>query len=70
MSKEDLLKEFLLDDLVQEKGYMTKEEVANLKFIDHPDSKLINVIKTAIIGKSDGDSVLTMVNKLNKLLNK
>lgn len=70
MSKEELLKEFLLDDLVEKKGYMTKGEVANLKFIDHSDSKLINVLKTAILGKSEGDSVDIMVRKLNKTLNK
>lgn len=69
MSKEDLLKEFLLDDLVQERGYMTKEEVANLKFIDHSESKLINVLKIAILERSPGDSVDIMARKLNKLLN-
>lgn len=70
MSKEDLLKEFLLDDLVEEKGYMTKEEVAELKFIDHSNSKLITVLKAAILGKNEGDSVDTMVRKLNQILNK
>ena len=70
MSKEDLLKEFLMDDLVEEKGYMTKEEVIKLKFIDHSNSKLITVLKTAILGKNDGDSVETMVRKLNQILNK
>jgi hypothetical protein len=70
MSKEELLKEFLLDDLVQEKGYMSKEEVAELKFIDHSDSKLITVLKAAISGKTEGDSVDTMVRKLNQILNK
>lgn len=70
MSKEDLLKEFLMDDLVEEKGYMTKEEVARLKFIDHSDSKLITVLKAAILGKNEGDSVDAMVRKLNQVLNK
>jgi hypothetical protein len=70
MSKEELLKEFLMDDIVEEKGYMTKEEVAKLKFIDHSESKLINVLKTAILGKNDGDSVETMIRKLNQALNK
>lgn len=70
MSKEDLLKEFLMDDIVEAKGYMTKEQVANLKFIDHSESKLINVLKTAILGKNNGDSVETMVRKLNQVLNK
>lgn len=70
MSKEDLLKEFLMDDLVEEKGYMTKEEVTKLKFIDHSNSKLITVLKAAILGKNEGDSVDTMVRKLNQVLNK
>lgn len=70
MSKEELLKEFLMDDLVEEKGYMTKEEVAKLKFIDHSPSKLITVLKAAILGKNEGDSVDTMVRKLNQVLNK
>jgi hypothetical protein len=69
MTKEELLKEFLLDDIVEQKGYMTKEEVANLKFIDHSESKLINTLKTAILGKNNGDSVNTMVRKLNQILN-
>jgi|APTNR8051073442_1049403.scaffolds.fasta_scaffold00930_2 hypothetical protein len=70
MSKEDLLKEFLMDDIVEEKGYMTKEDVSKLKFIDHSNSKLISVLKIAILGKNDGDSVDTMVRKLNQTLNK
>jgi hypothetical protein len=69
MTKEELLKEFLLDDIVEQKGYMTKEEVANLKFIDHSELKLINTLKTAILGKNNGDSVNTMVRKLNQILN-
>ncbi len=70
MSKDDLLKEFLMDDLVEEKGYMTKEEVAKFKFIDHSESKLIEVLKVAILGKNEGESVDTIVRKLNQVLNK
>ncbi len=70
MNKEELLKEFLMDDLVEEKGYMTKEEVAKLKYIDHSDSKLIQVLKAAILGKNNDDSVGIVVRKLNQVLNK
>ncbi len=70
MTKEELLKEFLMDDIVEAKGYMTKTEVAKLKFIDYSNSKLINVLKTAILGKNEGTSVSVMVNKLNNILNK
>jgi hypothetical protein len=59
-----------MDDIVEEKGYMTKEDVSKLKFIDHSNSKLISVLKIAILGKNDGDSVDTMVRKLNQTLNK
>lgn len=70
MTKEELLREFLSDDIVEQKGYMTKDEAEKLKFIDHSDSKLVNTLKTVIIGRSNGDSVDTMVRKLNQLLNK
>lgn len=70
MTKEELLREFLMDDLVEQKGYMTKEEVAKLKFIDQPESKLIHTLKAAILGKDKGDSIDTMVRKLNQILNK
>ena len=70
MTKEELLREFLMDDLVEQKGYMTKEEVAKLKFIDHSESKLIHTLKAAILGKDKGDSIDTMVRKLNQTLNK
>ncbi len=70
MTKEELLREFLMDDLVEQKGYMTKEEVTKLKFIDHSESKLINTLKAAILGKDKGDSIDTMVRKLNQTLNK
>lgn len=69
MNKEDLLKEFLQDALVEQKGYMTKEDVAKLKFTDPSSSKLINVLKTAILGKNNGDSVETVARKINQILN-
>ena len=70
MNKEELLKEFLMDDIVEQNGHMTKEEVENLKFIDHSESKLVEVLKIAILGKRSGESVDTMVRKLNKFMNK
>ncbi|MCB9082110.1 MAG: hypothetical protein H6555_10405 [Lewinellaceae bacterium] len=70
MTKEELLKEFLMDDIVEEKGYITKEEVDSLKFSDPTDSKLITVLKTAISGKNEGNSVNIMVSKINQVLNK
>ena len=59
-----------MNDLLEKKGYMTKEQVLKLKFNDHSNSKLITVLKAAILGKNEGDSVDTMVRKLNQVLNK
>jgi hypothetical protein len=70
MTKEELLKEFLLDDLVEQKGYMTKEEVNQLKFIDQSEIKLIQIIKAAILGKEKEESTDSMIRKLNNALNK
>lgn len=70
MSKEELLKEFLMDDLVEERGYMTKEEVAKLKFIDRTESKFIELIKLAILSNSEGKSVNDIVRVINRSLNK
>ncbi len=70
MSKEELLKEFLMDALVEERGYMTKEEVAQLKFIDHSESKLIELIKLVILSNSEGKSVNDIVRLINRNLNK
>ena len=70
MNKEELLREFLLDDIVEEHGHMTKEEVKKLKFIDHSESKLVEILKIAILGKGNGENIDTMVRKLNKFMNK
>jgi hypothetical protein len=70
MTKEELLREFLSDDLVEAKGYMTKAQVEQLKFSDPSESKLINVFKTAIQGKASSESLDQVTRKLNQLLNK
>ena len=70
MTKEELLKEFLSDDLVEAKGYMTKTQVGQFKFSDHSESKLVAVLKTAIQGKANNETLDTVIRKLNQLLNK
>jgi hypothetical protein len=73
MKKEQILKEFLADELVLKKGYLSKEEVEKIQFKDYPKNKLIEVIRTAITNKgeygnnlSDND-VSAIARKLNKL---
>lgn len=66
MTKEELLKEFLSDDLVINKGYLRKEDVGKIQFSEYSDNILVKVIKTAIISKEDGDNK-SITRKLNKL---
>lgn len=70
MNKEDLMKEFLSDDIVEERGHMPKQATETLRWVDHIDSKLVEVIKIAIMSRSEGDSTSITVRKLNQFLNK
>lgn len=70
MTKEDIFKNFIDDPLLVEKGYMTKEKIEKLKFIDESDIKLIEVIKMAINGNIDGESEGVISRKINQYLNK
>jgi hypothetical protein len=69
MTKENIFKNFIEDPLLIEKGYMTKEKLDDLKFIDQSGIKLIEVIKMAIdcTVEEFGESVAA--RKINKFLN-
>lgn len=70
MTKEIMFKLFLNDPLLIEKNYLTEEERNSLKFIDESESKLIKVIKMAIIDNINGESTNTTSRKINQYLNK
>lgn len=70
MTKENIFKNFIEDPLLIEKGYISKEKIEKLKFIDHSGVKLIEVIKMAINGNVDGDSEGVISRKINQYLNK
>lgn len=69
MTKENIFKNFIEDALLIEKGYISKEKIEKLKFIDPSGVKLIEVIKIAINGNIDGDSEGVIKNKIQRLLN-
>lgn len=70
MTKENIFKNFMEDPLLVEKGYISKEKIEKIKFIDQSGVKLIEVIKMAINGNIDGDSEGVISRKINQYLNK
>jgi hypothetical protein len=69
MTKENIFKNFMEDSSLIEKGYISKERLSQLKFIDQSGVKLIEVIKMAIECSVDeyGESIAS--RKINKYLN-
>ena len=70
MTKENIFKNFIEDPLLIEKGYISKEKIEKIIFIDQSGVKLIEVIKMAINGNVDGDSEGVISRKINQYLNK
>jgi hypothetical protein len=69
MTKENIFKNFMEDPLLIEKGYISKEKIDNLRYVDQSGVKLIEVFKIAIDCSVDeyGESVAS--RKINKFLN-
>ncbi len=57
------------DPLLAERGYISKEKVEQLRFIDQSGVKLVEVIKIAINGNIDGETEGVIKNKIQRLLN-
>lgn len=70
MTADELIREFLSDDLFEEKHGISKEVAARWSFNQNTDNKLIVVIRTAISKKRNDDSDETIARNLNQLLNK
>ena len=70
MTKENILKSFIEDPILIERGYISKDKIKAIKFIDLSNVKLIEVIKIAINGNIDGESEGAIGRKINKYLNK
>jgi len=70
MTADELIREFLSDDLFEEKYGISKETAAKWGFTKDTDNKLIVAIRTAISKKKNDDSEETIARTLNQLLNK
>lgn len=69
MTKEEILKSFLSDDLMVEKKHLKKGETENIKWSDKDKSKLVTVIKLVIEGVTSKESNSITIRKINQLLN-
>lgn len=69
MTKVELLKTYLADDLFNDKDYLKNVDVDKINWRDLDNSKLVSVIKLAIEGEDsrEGDGITT--RKINQLLN-
>ena len=70
MTKEDILKSFLEDELFIEKEYLKKGEAQKYKWATHAENNLIQVLKFAIEGELVNESSNITERKINTLLNK
>jgi len=68
MTKEEILRAFLSDELFLEKGYLQKTEAEIFKWGGKPN-KLIKVIEIAIEGDVSNESSNITEKKINQLLN-
>jgi len=69
MTKEELLRTFLADDLLVERGHLKPDEGATIKWTDKRNSKLIEVLKMAVEGELSDDGPRITERKINQLLN-
>lgn len=68
MTQEELLKEFMSDSLILEKGYLTPEQIANLRWRDD-NVIIVELFKLAIQQHKDGRSTIMISRSLNQKLN-
>lgn len=69
MTKEEILRSFLADELFLERGYLKEGEAEKTKWASNPKNKLIKVIEIAIDGEISGESQNITEKKINQLLN-
>ena len=70
MTKEDILKAYLEDDLFVEKNYLRDGEAQKYKWASHTENSLIQIVKTAIEGELTNESSNIIERKINAFLNK
>ena len=70
MNKEEILRTFLEDESINEKGYLNEGESIKFRWTDRPNDKLISVIREAINGESSNESNSVIERKINQIFNR
>ena len=70
MTREQILRAYLDDDLLVEKGYLKESEGVGARWSDLRNNKMVDVVKFAIEGVINGDSQSIMTRKINQFLDK
>jgi hypothetical protein len=69
VTKEDIIREFLRDPLLVEKGYINEQDIAKINLSTKSSSKMIELIKTIVTSLSNEDTEHMTTRKVNQLLN-
>lgn len=69
ITKEQVIREFLSDPLMCEKGYITEGGIAKVNLSTKSASKMIELIKTVVTSKFNDDTDNATTRKINLLLN-
>jgi len=70
MTKEDILRAYLEDEIFLEQKYLTEGEASKYKWATPLESKLVQVVKLAIEGEMASESTNITERKINLFLNK
>jgi hypothetical protein len=70
MTKEDILRAYLEDDLFIEKKYLSEGDASKYKWATLAEPNLIQILKIAIEGELNNESINVTEKKINTLLNK
>lgn len=70
MTKEDILKSFLSDDLFIREGYLNKGEADKFRWATSSNNNLIEVLKISIEGEVANESENIIEKKINSFLNR
>ena len=70
MTKEEILRAYLEDDIFIEKDYLSQNAAQNYKWATQTENNLIQIIKMAIEGELVNESSNVTERKINSFLNK
>jgi hypothetical protein len=69
MTRKDILRAYLEDEILVENGHLKEGEFEKIKWTDIKNDKLIEVIKLAIEGVVANDTSGVITGRVNRFLN-